>query len=325
MKKTLLIVIGLIVFLVIVAGAAVFLINTGRQSDVDSVTLRLKWLHQSQFAGYYAAEQEGFYKEEGINIMVVPGGAETPSIQIVAGGSEQFGVSGMSQLIEARAKGIPVVALATTYRKNPLIWFGIDESIKTPQDLVGKKVGLTVGSNSDLLFRAMLKKTGVDIKDVDIVPVKYDLALLLEGKVDTYEGYLTDQPITAELKGYKTYILNPSDYGINFYGDTLFTTEKVIQENPDLVKRFTRATIKGWQFAYDNPEKAVDYVLMYSDQLNKDQEMRGMKASLELTKPDDKPIGTIEMDVVRQMQDLLVDYGILESPIDVDRLVYKPL
>lgn len=323
MKKTYFL--GLIVFLVIVAGAALFLINTGRQSDVDNVTLRLKWLHQSQFAGYYAAEQKEFYKEEGINVKLVTGGAETPSIQIVAGGSEQFGVSGMSQLIEARAKGITVVALATTYRKNPLIWFGIDASIQTPQDLIGKKVGLTVGSNSDLLFRAMLKKNGVNIEDVNIVPVKYNLALLLEKEVDVYEGYLTDQPISVELAGYETYILNPSDYDIYFYGDTLFTTEKVIQENPDLVKRFTRATIRGWQFAYDNPEKAVDYVLTYSDQLNREQEMRGMEASLELIQPDDKPIGTIEVNVVKEMQDLLVDYGILESPIDLDKLIYKSL
>lgn len=321
MKKNL--IIGLIVILVIAGALTVFLVNTNKQNGLDNVTIRLKWLHQSQFAGYYAAEQEGFYKDEGINVKLVPGGAETPSIQIVAGGSEQFGVSGMSQLIEARAQGIPVVALATTYRKNPLIWFGISENIRAPQDLVGKKVGLTVGSNSDLLFRAMLKKTGADINDITIVPVKYNLSLLLEKKVDVYEGYLTDQPITAELAGYKTYIINPSDYGINFYGDTLFTTERVIQENPDLVKRITRATLKGWQFAYDHPEKAVDYVLMYSDQLNREQEMRGMKASLELIKPDDKPIGTIEMDVVKQMQDLLVDYGILKSPVDLDKLVSK--
>lgn len=323
MKKNL--IIGLIVILVIIGALAVFLANTNKQNGLDDVTIRLKWLHQSQFAGYYVAEQEGFYKEEGINVKLVPGGAETPSIQIVAGGSEQFGVSGMSQLIEARAQGIPVVALATTYRKNPLIWFGIDENIRTPQDLVGKKVGLTVGSNSDLLFKAMLKKTDVDINNITIVPVKYNLSLLLEKKVGVYEGYLTDQPITAELAGYKTYIINPSDYGINFYGDTLFTTEKVIQENPDLVKRVARATLKGWQFAYDHPEKAVDYVLMYSDQLNREQEMRGMKASLELIKPDDKPIGTIEMDVVGQMQDLLVDYGILKLPVDLDKLVYKSL
>lgn len=323
MKKNL--IIGLIVILVIIGALAVFLANTNKQNGLDNVTIRLKWLHQSQFAGYYAAEQEGFYKDEGIDVKLVPGGAETPSIQIVAGGSEQFGVSGMSQLIEARAQGIPVVALATTYRKNPLIWFGIDEKIRTPQDLVGKKVGLTVGSNSDLLFRAMLKKTDVDINDMTIVPVKYNLSLLLEKEVDVYEGYLTDQPITAELAGHKTYIINPSDYEINFYGDTLFTTEKVIQENLDLVKRVIRATIKGWQFAYDNPEKAVDYVLMYSDQLNREQEMRGMKASLELIKPDDKSIGTIEMDVVEQMQDLLVDYGILKSPVDLGKLVNKSL
>ena len=321
MKRS--IVIGLIALLVIVAGAIAFLKSSDELNGVDNVSLRLKWLHQSQFAGYYAGVQAGFYQEEGINVTLLPGGAETPSIQIVAGGSEQFGVSGMSQLIEARAQGIPVVALATTYRKNPLVWFGTDEGIQTPQDLVGKKVGLTVGSNSDLLFRAMLKKAGVDIKDVDIVPVKYDLALLLEGKVDMYEGYLTDQPIAAELKGYKTYILNPSDHGIYFYGDTLFTTEKVIQENPDLVERFVRASVKGWQFAYDNPEKAVDYVLLYSDQLNREQEMLGMAASLELIKPDDKSIGTIEKDVVKQMQDLLVGDGIIKSPVDLDELIYS--
>ncbi len=312
-----------IIFLVILTGCSQSVPDKTEQSNLDKVTVRLKWLHQSQFAGYYAAEQEGFYTNEGIDIKLVPGGAETPSIQVVAGGSEQFGVSSMAQLIEARKQGIPVVALATTYRKNPLIWFGIDESIRTPQDLVGKEVGLTVGSNSDLLFRAMLKKNGVDIEDVNIVPVKYDLSLLLEGAVDMYEGYLTDQPISAELAGYKTYILNPSDYGIYFYGDTLFTTEKMIQENPDLVRRFTRATLKGWKFAHDNPEKAVDYVLMYSDQLNREQEMRGMKASLELIQPDDKPVGTIEMNVVEQMQDLLVEYGIIDTPIDLNKLIYK--
>src|SRR3989344_997385 len=125
MKKNLIIVI--IVILVIAGALAVFLANTNKQNGLDNVTIRLKWLHQSQFAGYYAP-----------------------------------------------AQGIPVVALATTYRKNPLIWFGISENIRAPQDLVGKKVGLTVGSNSDLLFRAMLKKTGIDINDITIVPVKYN-------------------------------------------------------------------------------------------------------------------------------------------------------
>ena len=101
--------------------------------------------------------------------------------------------------------------------------------------------------------------------------------------------------------------------------------EKVIQEDPDLVERFIRASIKGWEFAYNNPEKTVDYVLMYSDQLNKEQELRGMEASLELIQPDDKPIGTIEMEVVQQMQDLLVGFGIIESPIDLSELIYEAL
>ena len=304
----------------VIIMVAIFFAGKKGQTGLDKVTLRLKWLQQAQFAGYDVADKKGFYKENGIDVTIVPGGAETPSIQVVAGGSEQFGVTGMAQLIEAREKGVPVVALATIYRKNPLIWFGINENIKTPQDLIGKKVGLTVGSNSDLLFRAMLKKTGVDINQINIVAVKYDLAILLTGQVDVYEGYLTDQPISAERAGYKTYIINPSDYGINFYGDTLFTTEEMIENNPNLVRRFVNATLRGWEYAYDHPDEAVDYVLMYSDQLNRDQETRGMRVSLELIRPDDKPVGTIDKEVVEEMQNLLVDYGIIKTPVELDKL-----
>jgi len=296
------------------------LFNIGyEETGLDKITVRLKWLHQAQFAGFYTAEQKGFYKENGVDVRLVPGGAETPSIQVVAGGSEQFGVTGIAQLMEAREKGIPVVALAVIYRKNPLIWFTVNENITTAEDLVGKKVGVTLGSNSDLLFRAMLKKAGVDINEVETVPVKYSIATLLAGQIDAYEGYMTDQPISAQMKGFETYIINPDDYGIHFYGDTLFTTEQMIKNNPDLVRRFVNATLEGWEYAYSHPDEAVDYVLMYSDQLNREQETRGMQISLELLHPDDKPIGTINREVLEEIHDLLVNNDIIE-PINLDEV-----
>lgn len=312
-------IITLAVLTVILSALFLTAITTENTSQ-DEVKLRLKWVNHAQFAGYYTAEQKDYYKENGINVQIIPGGASSPSIQMVASGSEHFGVTAMSQLMEARAKGVPVVALATIYRKNPLIWFSVNEDIKTAQDFVGRKVGVTIGSNSDVLFRAMLVKAGVDIKDVETVPVSYDLTPLLTGQVDVYEGYIINQPLIAQGKGFQTYIVNPEDYGIYFYADTLFTTEDMIKNNPELVKRFVQASIKGWEYAFDNPNDAVDFTLMYSDQLTKEFETKKMDASLELIRPDDKPVGTIDREVLKDMYKLLIENDILEQEFDLDEL-----
>jgi len=317
MKKTILILI-LIIILIIVAVVNFY--NKQQKTELDKVYVRLKWIYQAQFAGFFTAEQKGFYREQGIDVILTPGGAESPSIQMVAGGGEQFGVTGMSQLMEARAKGVPVVALAVIYRKNPLIWFSVNEDVNSAEDLVGRKVGVTIGSNSDILFKAMLKKAGIDIEKVERVPVTYDISPVLTGQVDAYEGYIINQPVTAREKGFETYIINPVDYGVNFYADTLFTTEKIIKENPDLVKRFVKATLEGWEYAYSHPDEAVNYTLMYSDQLTREHETAMMQASLELLRPDDKPIGMIDRQVLEEMHDLLISNNILKNPLDLDSL-----
>ena len=156
MKKTILILI-LIIILIIVAVVNFY--NKQQKTELDKVYVRLKWIYQAQFAGFFTAEQKGFYREQGIDVILTPGGAESPSIQMVAGGGEQFGVTGMSQLMEARAKGVPVVALAVIYRKNPLIWFSVNEDVNSAEDLVGRKVGVTIGSNSDILPMSALSKS----------------------------------------------------------------------------------------------------------------------------------------------------------------------
>ncbi len=320
MKKIVKNLVMLILLLVLVTS--ILLIGRTQKSDSskDKVKLRLKWIKHSQFAGYFTAEQKGFYEQNGIDVEIIPGGAESPSIQMVASGSEHFGITGMGQLMEARAKDVPVVALAIIYRKNPLIWFSVNPNITTAQDFVGRKVGVTIGSNSDMLFRAMLKKAGVDINQIEIVPVKYSISILLSGEIDAYEGYMINQPLLAREHGFETYIINPTDYGINFYGDTLFTTEKMIEKNPDLVRRFVKASIAGWEYAYNHPDEAVTYTLMYSDQLKREHETGLMQISLDLIRPDDKPIGTMERSILEEMHELLVSNEILDKPINLDEL-----
>lgn len=307
----------------IIAIIAIFVIALSiayiySSSKSDEVNVRLKWIHQAQFAGFYYAEKAGFYKNEGINIKLNPGGVDFPAIKMVASGSEQFGVTGADQIILARSKGIPVVAIAVIYRKSPMVFFSLKESnITTPNDFIGKNVGVKYGGNEELTYRALLNKLNIDKDSINEIPVKYDMSPLFSKQVDVWPGYSINEPIIAKEKGYDVNLIWPSDYGINMYADAIFTTESNIKEHPDLVKRFLFATIKGWNEAYNNPKKAVFYTLQYSNSLKEKHELAMMKSSLTLLKPDDKPIGSMDNKIWEGMQELLLNQGFIKKKINI--------
>src|SRR5271155_1427713 len=221
----------------------------------EAVTVRLKWFNQAQFAGFYVAQQNGYYKSEGLNVNIQPGGPDFPAVQMVTGGNEQFGVTGADQILIARGKGVPVVALAVIFRRNPFVLFSLAKSgIKTPTDYVGKNIGVKIGGNEELIYRAVLAKAGVDKTKLNEIPVKFDITPLLAGAVDVWPGYLINEVLAAKEKGFDVNVVSPPDYGIDLYADTLFTTEKMLKEKPDIVRKFVTATLKGWTSAIAAPE-----------------------------------------------------------------------
>src|SRR5471030_2636402 len=133
----------------------------------DAVTVRLKWFNQAQFAGYYVAKEKGYYQEAGLEVSIQPGGPDFPAIQMVAGGNEQFGVTSADQILVARGKGVPVVAVAVLYRKSPFVLFSLKQSgIDKPEKFREKKIGVKLGGNEELIYRAMLGKAVVAAKDL---------------------------------------------------------------------------------------------------------------------------------------------------------------
>lgn len=284
----------------------------------DSVTLRLKWFNQAQFAGYYVAKEKGFYQKAGLDVTVQPGGPDFPAIQMVAGGNEQFGVTSADQILIARSKGVPVVAIAVLYRKSPFVLFSLKSSgIDSVSKFVGKKIGVKTGGNEELVYRAMLAKAGVSSQSLTEIPVKFDLTPLLTGGVDVFPGYLINEVLTAQEKGFPVNIIWSSDYGIDPYADTLFTTEKMVSEHPDLVHRFVTATLKGWNYAVAHPKDAAKMTVKQDDKLNYPHELAMMKASIPLLKPDSQPIGSMEMARWESLQTMLVQGGFLKAPIDL--------
>ena len=284
----------------------------------NSVTVRLKWLNQAQFAGFYVAQEKGYYKSEGLDVNIQPGGPDFPAVQMVAGGNEQFGVTGADQILIARSKGVPVVALAVIYRRNPFVLFSLAKSgIKSPADYVGKKVGVKIGGNEELIYRAVLAKAKIDKSALTEVPVKFDMTPLLTGTVDVWPGYLINEVLAAKEKGFGVNIVDPSDYGIDLYADTLFTTETVLKQKPDVVRKFVAATLQGWSTAIAAPEEAAKITVKYGDKLNYDHELAMMKASAPLLKPDSKPVGFMDEAGWSSAQKLLLAAQFQKQPVDV--------
>jgi NitT/TauT family transport system substrate-binding protein len=292
---------------------------TAAQAD-ESVTLRLKWFHQAQFAGFYVAKEKDLYKSVGLNVDIQPGGPDFPAIQMVTGGSEQFGVTGADQILIARSKGVPVVALAVIFRRNPFVLFSLAKSgIKAPADYVGKNIGVKIGGNEELIYRAVLAKAGVDKTKLNEIPVKFDITPLLAGAVDVWPGYLINEVLAAKEKGFDVNVVSPPDYGIDLYADTLFTTEKMLQEKPDVVRKFVAATLKGWSSAIAAPEEAAQITVKYGAKLTYDHELAMMKASLPLLQPDAQPVGWMDAANWSATQKLLVDAGFQKTPVDVGK------
>jgi ABC-type nitrate/sulfonate/bicarbonate transport system substrate-binding protein len=286
----------------------------------EALTIRLKWLNQAQFAGYYLAKDKGTYAAAGLDVSIQPGGSDFPAIQMVAGGNEQFGVTGADQVLIARSKGVPVVAVAVIYRENPFVLFALKKSgITKAQQFVGKNIGLKIGGSEELIYRAVLKSAGVDKSSLHEVPVKFDLSPLLTGQVDVWPGYVINEVLAAQEKGFEVSVIRPADYGVNLYADTLFTTEKMLKDKPDVVKKFVAATIRGWTDAVGDPDGAAKVTVKFGNKLEYAHELAMMQASVPLIKAGNAPIGVSKEADWEALQAMLIDAKFQNAKIDVGK------
>ena len=149
--------------------------------------------------------------------------------------------------------------------------------------------------------------------------MKFDITPLLAGAVDVWPGYLINEVLAAKEKGFDVNVVSPADYGIDLYADTLFTTEKMLKEKPDIVGKFVAATLKGWASAMAAPEEAAQITVKYGSKLTYGHELAMMKASLPLLQPDAQPVGSMAAANWNATQKLLVDAGFQKAPVDIDK------
>lgn len=283
------------------------------------LTVQLSWTHQAEFAGLYAAEQLGFFAEEGLQVSFLEGGAEVDFIAPVTDGRAQFGIAQPADVILARAQNKPVKSIAAIYRRSPIVFFArSDSGITKPTDFIGKTIRST--RTVDLTLRAMMARVGITPDQYKTEYLPSDLSLFESGDVPVWSGFINVFVLEIQQAGFSLNIIFPDDYGIHFYGDVLITTDDLILENPDLVLRFTRAALRGWRYTVENPETVGAFVQEYNPSADPEQEVDKMTASIPLVNTGEDFIGWMTPEVWVAMEQTLREQGLLNEPLEVEQV-----
>jgi len=308
----------LILELILVLG--VIGCRTQEKNELQNIYVRLKWVHRAQFAGLYAAKEKGFYETAGLNVSLVPFEYGELPIDFVVEGKADFGITGADELLLAREKNHPVRAIAVIYKRNPVALYSLKGSgIEKPEDLKGKRVGIEKGINVEYMYRAMLSNLGIDASEITEVIIGYDDTELINNITDVSSGYVINEPQLAIEKGYEVNIIMPEDYGVNVYADVIIASEDMIENNPELVKKFLDATLAGWQHAIENEEEAVDIIMKYADESTREHQKNMLSASMPLINTGNSPLGWMDREKWRASYNILRKNNVLGRDFDVEQ------
>ena len=249
------------------------------QAKTQTVNLQLGWLAGNNQLGEIAAKHLGYFEEEKINLAIQPGGPSIDGVAIVASGRFEVGqVSSSPSLMLAASQKIPVTCFAVGAQEHPYAYFSLPKKpVRTPPDLVGKKVG--VQATAKILLAALLKKHNIPEKDVEVVVIGSEMTPLATGQTDLVSGWVTNTT-TLKVLGPERIDMRLWDAGVRLYALPYYATHGTIAKKPELLAGFTRAAARGWAWANENTEKAVDFMLQDYPNLVKADEIEGSKALL---------------------------------------------
>jgi ABC-type nitrate/sulfonate/bicarbonate transport system substrate-binding protein len=237
-------------------------------------SLQMGWIANVENAGEFVAAENGYYAAEGIDLELTPGGPGISVEPLVVSGKALVGLSQPDNVARARAQGGKLKVVATTFQRNPAAVMSLASNpIKTPQELVGKKLGIQ--QSGVPIYDAFFTGIGIDPKSITYVPVQFDPAPLVSGEVDAFVSFQTNQPIQLKTEGVDTVTFLLADYGFNLFTDSFIVTEDALadQEKRDAIVKILKATFKGWQDVIADPATAAKLVVdKYGKSLNLDLE-----------------------------------------------------
>jgi PAS domain S-box-containing protein len=302
--------------------AAAALAQSSGAPALDRVTLQLKWKHQFQFAGYYAAAAQGYYRAAGLDVTLREAEPDRDPVAEVTAGRAEFGV-GTSELVVLRSKRQPVVVLAAIYQHSPLVLLA--KRGAGPNDiqaLAGQPI--MIEPQSAELF-AYFKYEGVDATKLRVVRHTFEVADLLSGKVAAMSAYSTDEPFQLRAAGVEPVLFTPRASGIDFYGDNLFTTEAQVREHPARVRALREASLRGWDYALAHPDEIIDLIQRDYGGRKSTEHLRYEAAQTALLMhPGLIEVGHMNPGRWRHIADTYAEFGMMPRDFPLDGFLYEP-
>ncbi len=299
----------------------------GGDAAKDAVTVQFNREHWVEFIGFYVAEALGYYEDADLAVTLVAGNKDVDPVETLVSGVATFAVASSDQLVRARAAEQPVMGIATIYRYNPMTVMSLyDSFIRKPDDLERKVVGVSstdFQASDDIQLLGMLNRSGANLERVEFAPIEEQapFSALLSGEVQAVSGvWATREPVWADISGYDIRAQFMSDYGVIFYPNVIATTDQWVTENPDLVKRFVQATLKGYQYAIQYPEEVVAFVHQYDPSLDLELQRASMWAQIPYINTGEVSIGMMDTEVWQNTQFILIDQELLSTLVGLNSL-----
>ncbi len=314
-------------FFFLISLLIIFPVAAFAADDGKPLTYRLKWLFNTSVVGDLYADRQGLFEARHLDVTVKAGGPERDAIKELELGYADFGVASADQVIRAIAKGSPVVVICQLFQTNPLQWIYRTDSITLEHlaDLKGKKIGVTFGGNDEAIMRALLSEGGLDERDVTLLSVRYDYTPFYRKRADIWPVYRNAQAVILSEKlkaeGEKVNFFDPSRFGVKFVANSVVTSRRMVENDPETVKRFLTALLEGWRQAVapENHETAIATLQAYDKDSSREILTQQLAATRKIVAPETGfPIGAIDKDAWRQTERIMQTQGLIRKAVTIE-------
>lgn len=306
--------------------------TTAELHAAEHANYRLKWIFNASVLGDLYADVHGFFAQQGLKVDVKAGGPERDAIMELELGRTEFGVASADQVIRALSKGARLVVVAQLFQVNPLQWMYRPDQmrIESLADLKGRRLGVTFGGNDEAILRTLLAKGGLGEKDVELFSVRNDFTPFLTKKVNFWPVYRNTQAVFLEAKlrdaGEPVAYFDPTVYGVKFVANSVITSRDILENRPQLVRRFMKSLMEGWKAALDvkNQGKALEVLQRHEKGIPPDILMKQIELTRSLIQPAPGiPIGAIDTAAWRQTEAIMRQQNLISAPVNIDAVLMQ--
>ncbi len=287
--------------------------NNKKSEKLLKASLIQEWFPNANYAGELVAmyETDSLF---GLDINIKAGSDQLDPIKLVLSGESEFGVASADRIIQANEKGADLVVIGVANFKSPTCYLSKkDKNINTVKDFEGKRIGVLTGTNTELIYKILIKKNNLNQSKLKEVEAPFDLATFVAGEYDVRPAFVYDEPVSLEQQDVSYNILKPEDYGVKFLGTVYFCKRSLIEKKPELAEAFIQSIKAGWEKTFENPNHAIELLHKYDKDIDKERENKSLVKAIEYFKGENDSLLYASKESWETMANDLKEMGFIKT------------